>query len=95
MIRKKGKLPGDKIIVNYNTEYSNADIEIMKETISTGDKYVIIDDLMATGGTMRAGVDMIRQGGGVVVGCYAPFSVEPLIEICKEKIGHDVPIATL
>jgi len=77
MIRKKGKLPGDKVVVNYDTEYSNADIEVMKETVNPGDKFIIMDDLQATGGSMRAAVEILTAAGAEIVGTYCVLEVVP------------------
>jgi adenine phosphoribosyltransferase len=92
MIRKKGKLPGDKITCNYETEYSNCDIEIMKETIKPGENIIVVDDLQATGGTMMGAVELLRAGGANVVGTYSVLEVPALREVFKKKIG-DVPWA--
>ena len=65
-IRKKGKLPLETVEESYDLEYGSATIEMHKDSIKPGQKVVIIDDLIATGGTASAGVDLIRRGGGTV-----------------------------
>jgi adenine phosphoribosyltransferase len=66
-VRKKGKLPCETISKEYDLEYGSAVIEIHKDAIKPGQKVVIIDDLMATGGTIEAIIDLIKQLGGEVV----------------------------
>ncbi|MEY8391704.1 adenine phosphoribosyltransferase [Lachnospiraceae bacterium] len=66
-VRKKGKLPRETIQAEYELEYGSAVIEIHKDAILPGQKVVIIDDLIATGGTIEAIVGMIEQLGGEVV----------------------------
>ena len=66
-IRKKGKLPRETITAKYDLEYGSAVIEIHKDAIKPGQKVVIIDDLMATGGTIEAIIKLIESLGGEVV----------------------------
>ncbi len=66
-IRKKGKLPRETISEAYALEYGTAEVEIHKDDIKPGQKVVIIDDLIATGGTMEANIRLIERLGGVVV----------------------------
>lgn len=66
-IRKKGKLPCETASVSYDLEYGSAEIEIHKRSIKPGDKVVIMDDLIATGGTTEAIVKLIEGLGGEVV----------------------------
>ena len=67
MVRKKGKLPCETIGKEYDLEYGSAVIEMHKSSIKPGQKVVIIDDLIATGGTIEAITDLVRQLGGEVV----------------------------
>ena len=67
LIRKKGKLPGDTVEQTYNLEYGTATIEIHKDAIAPGQKVVIVDDLIATGGTVEAAAQLIEKLGGEVV----------------------------
>ena len=67
-VRKKGKLPCETVSMEYELEYGTATIEIHKDAIKPGQKVVIVDDLMATGGTIEAIVKLISQLGGEVVG---------------------------
>ncbi|MBX3008446.1 MAG: adenine phosphoribosyltransferase [Melioribacteraceae bacterium] len=66
-IRKPGKLPSEKIAESYSLEYGTDSIEIHKDAISPGDKVLLHDDLLATGGTMEAAVKLIERLGGEVV----------------------------
>lgn len=67
-VRKKGKLPCETISVDYELEYGTATIEIHKDSIKPGQKVLIVDDLMATGGTIEAIIKLVKQLGGEVVG---------------------------
>ena len=66
-IRKKGKLPRETITAKYDLEYGSAEIEIHKDAIKPGQKVVVVDDLIATGGTTEAIVSLVEQLGGKVV----------------------------
>ncbi|MEG6585594.1 adenine phosphoribosyltransferase [Dendrosporobacter sp. 1207_IL3150] len=67
-IRKPGKLPGDTINYQYSLEYGKDILEIHKDAILPGQRVLIADDLLATGGTTKAAVHMVEQLGGIVVG---------------------------
>jgi adenine phosphoribosyltransferase len=67
-VRKAGKLPAETARKEYELEYGTAVIEIHKDAIVAGKKYVLVDDLLATGGTARATVDLVTEMGGIVVG---------------------------
>ena len=69
LVRKKGKLPRETISQEYALEYGTATLEMHKDAIKPGDRVVIIDDLIATGGTTKAMIDMIERLGGTVVKC--------------------------
>ncbi len=66
-VRKKGKLPRETVEKSYDLEYGSATIEIHKDSIHPGDKVVLVDDLIATGGTIEAAAKLIEELGGVVV----------------------------
>ena len=68
-IRKKGKLPWKTISESYDLEYGSAEIEIHTDAIKKGQKVVIVDDLIATGGTVEAAIKLIERLGGEVVAC--------------------------
>ena len=67
LVRKKGKLPCETVEQSYDLEYGNAVIEMHKDSIKPGQKVVIIDDLIATGGTVEAAAKLIESLGGEVV----------------------------
>ena len=66
-IRKKGKLPGAVISEEYTLEYGEAIVEIHDDAISAGEKILVVDDLLATGGTAEAGIKLIERLGGEIV----------------------------
>ena len=66
-VRKKGKLPCETISQSYDLEYGQATIEMHKDSIKPGQKVVLVDDLIATGGTMEAAIKLVEQLGGEVV----------------------------
>ncbi|HIR14288.1 MAG TPA: adenine phosphoribosyltransferase [Candidatus Choladousia intestinavium] len=66
-VRKKGKLPCDTVSMRYELEYGTAEIEMHKDSIKPGQRVVVIDDLIATGGTVEAAIKLIEDLGGQVV----------------------------
>jgi len=68
MVRKKGKLPGKTVRFTYDLEYGSDTIEIQEDAIGAGQRVIVIDDLIATGGTTEAAINLISQRGGTVVG---------------------------
>ncbi len=68
LIRKKGKLPSETVSVDYDLEYGKATIEMHKDSIKPGQKVLVVDDLIATGGTTEAMIQLIESLGGKVVG---------------------------
>ncbi|MBI5218190.1 MAG: adenine phosphoribosyltransferase [Bacteroidia bacterium] len=68
-VRKKGKLPYKTVTENYSLEYGNNEIELHEDAVSKGEKILIIDDLIATGGTVKAAVNLVEKLGGEVVEC--------------------------
>lgn len=77
-VRKPGKLPRDTISYKYDLEYGSNELHIHKDAIKKGQKVVIIDDLLATGGTVEAAAKLIEQLGGEVVGCAFLIELEAL-----------------
>ncbi len=67
-VRKVGKLPGLTHRVSYALEYGEASLEIHRDAIAPGERVLVIDDVLATGGTVRAACDLVEQCGGVVAG---------------------------
>ncbi|MDA7425468.1 adenine phosphoribosyltransferase [Thalassococcus lentus] len=68
-IRKKGKLPGAVISEEYQLEYGEAIVEIHDDAIKPGEKILVVDDLLATGGTAEAGIKLVERLGGEIIGC--------------------------
>ncbi len=68
-IRKKGKLPGDTIEHHYDLEYGTDTVEIHNDAIAAGEKILLVDDLIATGGTAEAAIRLIEKSGGEIVEC--------------------------
>lgn len=68
LIRKKGKLPAETVSVDYELEYGSATLEMHKDAIQPGQKVLLVDDLLATGGTAKAMIQLIEKLGGEVVG---------------------------
>lgn len=88
-VRKKGKLPCETIEATYDLEYGSATIEMHKDSITKGQKVILVDDLIATGGTIQAAIHLVEQLGGEVV------KVIFLMELAglkgREKLaGYDV-----
>ena len=67
LIRKKGKLPRETVSTTYDLEYGSATIEMHKDSIKPGQKVLIVDDLIATGGSVEAAIKLVEELGGVVV----------------------------
>ena len=67
-MRKKGKLPYDTFESSYALEYGNATIEVHRDAFDAGDRVLVVDDVLATGGTAAAAFDLVAQGGAEVVG---------------------------
>ncbi len=82
LIRKQGKLPCETVSKEYDLEYGTATIEMHKDSIKPGQKVLIVDDLIATGGTTQAMIQLIESLGGIVVGIVV------LIELAGLK-GRD------
>ena len=66
MVRKKGKLPGKTVRHSYDLEYGSDTIEVQADAISPGQRVIVVDDLLATGGTMQAAIDLVQRQGGTV-----------------------------
>lgn len=92
LIRKKGKLPGDKFTCSYSLEYGSAEIEAHKSDIVSGAHYLVVDDLIATGGTLQAAKNLIEMGGGIV---QEFFGVIGLPNLHYEKLLSPVRTTTL
>jgi len=84
-IRKSGKLPGETITASYDLEYGQDKLAMHKDAISPGQRVLIADDLLATGGTIATSINLIEQLGGEVVG--AAFLIELAYLTGREKLN--------
>lgn len=91
MVRKKGKLPYKTKQASYEKEYGPDIIEMHEDTIKPGEKIIIVDDLLATGGTMLASIDLVKQMGGEIIGIdfIVNLSFLPGLEKLKTQ-GYNV-----
>ncbi|MBP9889038.1 MAG: adenine phosphoribosyltransferase [Leptospiraceae bacterium] len=91
-IRKKGKLPGETLKQEYALEYGTDIVEIHKDSIVPGDKVLIMDDLIATGGTLGAAIQLIRALGGEIHEAGVIIDLPELggSKAIKEKYGVDI-----
>lgn len=88
-VRKPGKLPAEKVSISYDLEYGQDTLEIHKDAVGEGHRVIIADDLLATGGTARAVVDLVEKMGGQVVGLGFVVELE-FLPGRKKLEGHDV-----
>jgi len=92
-IRKKGKLPSKCVELTYNKEYESDCIEIHEDSIKSGQKVLIIDDLLATGGTIKANIELVEKLGGRVV-CIG-FLIELAYLHGREIVGDKYDIFSI
>lgn len=91
-IRKPGKLPWETASKTYDLEYGQDTLEIHTDAFPNGERVLLVDDLLATGGTMSASVDLVKQVGGIPVG--AAFVIELAFLAGRVRVG-DLPITSL
>jgi len=88
-VRKRGKLPSDVYETEYNLEYGSSALAIHRDAIATGERVLIVDDLLATGGTIAATVDLVKQLDGVIIG--VAFLIELTALRGRHRLdGHQV-----
>jgi adenine phosphoribosyltransferase len=91
-IRKKGKLPGATLAQDYQLEYGTATVEVLTDAFTSADRVLVIDDVLATGGTARATADLVHRAGAQVAG------IAVLLELSflggREKLA-DLPVSAL
>jgi adenine phosphoribosyltransferase len=75
-IRKKGKLPWDTVTEEYQLEYGTATLELHRDSIDDGERVLIVDDVLATGGTAKAAASLVEQSGGVIRGIACLIELE-------------------
>ena len=91
-VRKKGKLPAETISAEYDLEYGTDILEIHADAVKPGQKVVVVDDLLATGGTAKANIELVEKLGGEVVGLLYFIELEFLNG--RDKIG-DYPVKSI
>jgi adenine phosphoribosyltransferase len=91
MVRKRGKLPGPTVRHEYALEYGTDVVEIQKDAIQPGQRVVVLDDLLATGGTLAAAISLLRQVGADVTGAACIIELAFL----KGRDNLDVPVTTM
>jgi adenine phosphoribosyltransferase len=91
MVRKKGKLPGPTVSFAYDLEYGTDTIEVQEDAITPGRRVVVLDDLLATGGTMQAAISLVRQRGGIVTAAACIIELTFL----QGRSRIDVPFASM
>ena len=92
-VRKKGKLPSKAVSVTYDKEYESDTVEMHEDAIMPGEKVLIVDDLLATGGTVKANIDLVEKLGGEVAG--VGFLVELGYLHGREKLGDKYDVFSL
>jgi adenine phosphoribosyltransferase len=92
LIRKKGKLPGKTLTKSYSLEYAQAEIELHREDVPQGSRILLTDDLIATGGTLRAARSILTEAGGVVTDIFGVLGL-PFLNF-RAALG-DTPVHTL
>ncbi|KAM7384996.1 hypothetical protein PAMP_001099 [Pampus punctatissimus] len=85
LVRKKGKLPGTTVSVAYDLEYGKAEAEIQEDAVAPGQKVLLIDDLLATGGTLFAACELMKQQQADILGCMVVIELKELNGIEKLK----------
>src|SRR5688572_30744409 len=93
-IRKKGKLPHTTVRVAYSLEYGIDEMEMHEDAVSKGERVILVDDLIATGGTAEGAVKLLRQMGAVVLAACFIIDLPELGGAAKLR-GLDVPVRTL
>lgn len=84
LVRKPGKLPSDTVRVSYDLEYGQDSLEIHKDAVESGDKVLICDDVLATGGTVKATIELLEMLGAKIVECV--FLAELMALGGREKL---------
>jgi adenine phosphoribosyltransferase len=93
-IRKKGKLPHKRVSIAYSLEYGLDEIEMHEDAVDKGDRVIVVDDLIATGGTAEGAVKLLRQLGAQVLACCFIIDLPDLGGAAKLR-QLDVPVRTL
>jgi adenine phosphoribosyltransferase len=91
-VRKTGKLPRETYAVSYALEYGEATLELHRDAIAPGDRVLLVDDVLATGGTVKATAELVQKCGGTVAGVVVLMELGFLAG--REMVG-DLPVASL
>lgn len=91
-VRKRGKLPGETISVEYKLEYGSDVFEMQQDAIKEGQRVMLVDDLIATGGSLKAACELVQKSGGIVDGCLIVMELTSLKG--RERLV-DIPINSL
>ncbi len=94
MLRKPGKLPGQVASVDYGLEYGKNTLELQADVVRRGERVALVDDIIATGGTAQAGIELVRGQGGEVVEFTALIDL-PDLGGSKAIEAHAVPVRTI
>ena len=93
MVRKPGKLKGEVWSVEYEKEYGFDTVELQKSVIQPNSFVLIVDDLLATGGSMRAAIDLVSKVPNVTIDCFTLLKVDSLYEKACDKLApYDVTV---
>ncbi|CAI8265272.1 Adenine phosphoribosyltransferase [Prochlorococcus marinus str. MIT 1313] len=92
-VRKPGKLPGDVLGIDYSLEYGSDRLEIHADALQGHPRVLLVDDLLATGGTARATVELIEKAGGDLVGCG--FVIELAALGGRQQLPVEIPVKSL
>ncbi|XCB30038.1 adenine phosphoribosyltransferase [Arcanobacterium hippocoleae] len=92
-VRKAGRLPGPVVGIDYDLEYGSARMELQPFTVEDNQRVLIIDDVLATGGTADAAVNLIKQAGGVAAGICVLLELKDLGG--RKRLGNAVPIESV
>jgi adenine phosphoribosyltransferase len=93
MLRKRGKLPGETIGYDYALEYGTDRIEVQADAVEPGQRVIVVDDLLATGGTMSAGIALLRKMGAVVPAAAALIELTFLAGRRRLDVPFEVLVA--
>ena len=93
LLRKQGKLPAETFAASYDLEYGQATLEVHRDAFRPGQAVMIVDDLLATGGTALASAELVRKAGGEVAGFL--FLVELEFLGGRAKLGEKAPVFSL
>jgi adenine phosphoribosyltransferase len=89
LLRKKGKLPGETYRVTFTLEYGEDTLEMHKSDVQAGQKVLLVDDLIATGGTLRASIELLEQGGASVGAIVGVIGL-PFLDFARNLEGHEI-----